>query len=233
MSIDALRERLTTLNAPAEVLFPSWTDKAIRGIVLLAVLGAPTAPLLVAYGASPLTMNVGYAPVQPIPYSHALHVGELGIDCRYCHTSVETTARANVPPTQTCMNCHAKVMTKSAALAPLRESFETGNPVEWVRVHDLPDHAAFNHSAHVTRGIGCVSCHGRVDTMDIVRQEKALSMSWCLDCHRHPEKHLRPPEEATNMQWTPPNGEDPYDFGKRFMRDNHISPRQDCSTCHR
>jgi hypothetical protein len=233
VSLSALRERFEQLNAPRDLIVPKGTDKLLRTLIVLAVLGAPTAPLLLAFGASPLTMAVGYAPEQPIPYSHELHVGQLGIDCRYCHTSVETTPKANIPPTQTCMNCHAKVMTESPKLAPLRESFKTGKSVEWIRVHDLPDYVFFNHSAHVTRGIGCVSCHGRVDTMPVVFQDESLSMAWCMDCHRHPEKNLRPPEEATNMSWIPPGGEDPADFGKRFKAEHAINPPIDCSTCHR
>jgi hypothetical protein len=208
-------------------------DSVVRALIVLAVLGAPTPALLIAYGASPRTTAVGYAPVQPIPYSHKVHVAELGLDCRYCHTSVETTAKANIPPTQTCMNCHTKVLSESPKLEPLRQSAKTGLPVEWVRVHDLPDYVYFDHSAHVTRGVGCVECHGRVDTMDVVYQVKTLSMAWCLDCHRHPDSHLRPPEHVANMKWTPPDGQDPFDFGRAYRKTNSINPRTDCSTCHR
>jgi menaquinone reductase, multiheme cytochrome c subunit len=214
-------------------VFPRWANKtrALAGVLLGA------APLyltgLVWYGASPKTTDVGYEPKQPVPYSHALHAGQLGLDCRYCHNTVEQAAHAAIPATQTCMNCHQTVHTKSDKLAPVRASWETNEPVEWVKVHDLPDYVYFNHSAHVTRGVGCVSCHGRVDQMEEVYQVEPLSMSWCLQCHREPEKHLRPPEEVTNMTWAPPDGQDPIEYGKMLREKNHLNPSTDCSTCHR
>jgi hypothetical protein len=214
-------------------VFPRWANKtrALAGVLLGA------APLyltgLVWYGASPKTTDVGYEPKQPVPYSHALHAGQLGLDCRYCHNTVEQAAHAAIPATQTCMNCHETVHTKSEKLAPVRASWETNEPVEWVKVHDLPDYVYFNHSAHVTRGVGCVSCHGRVDQMEEVFQQEPLSMSWCLDCHRNPEKNLRPPAEVTNMTWAPPDGQDPIEYGKMLREKNHLNPSTDCSTCHR
>lgn len=224
-------------NRAQRMPFPRWVDHAVKVLGLIAVAGGGYVTMLVAYGASPKTLAVGYAPEQPVPYSHKLHVGELGLDCRYCHTSVETTAKANIPPTSTCMNCHSMIRTDSAKLAPVRESHASGRPVEWVRVHSVSDYAYFNHSAHVSRGIGCVSCHGRIDTMDVVYQTQPLSMAWCVDCHRHPEKNLRPPAEATNMTWQPTDATgdpmDPFEFGKQFAEDNNINPPTDCSTCHR
>jgi hypothetical protein len=212
-------------------VFPRWANKTVP--LVGALLGA--APLyvigLVWYGASPTTVAVGYEPHQPVPYSHALHAGELGLDCRYCHTTVEKAAMAAIPPTETCMNCHQRVRTTSVKLEPIRQSAATGEPVEWIKVHDLPDYVYFNHSAHVTRGIGCVSCHGRIDQMVEVHQEKPLSMSWCVDCHRAPEQHLRPPSEVTNMRWQPP--EDQLAFGMKLREQAHINPPTDCSTCHR
>lgn len=214
-------------------VFPRWANKTrnVAGVVL------GIAPLyltgLIWYGFSPKTTDVGYMPDQPVPYSHALHAGELGIDCRYCHNTVEKTSHAAIPPTATCMNCHTLIRTDSPELLPVRESAATGEPLEWLKVHDLPDYVYFNHSAHVSRGVGCVSCHGRVDQMVEVHQQETLSMGWCLDCHRAPEPHLRPPEEATNMTWTPPNGEDSVAFGRRFREENEIAPPTDCSTCHR
>jgi menaquinone reductase, multiheme cytochrome c subunit len=216
-------------NAPTKVIFPRWVDPLAKVLLAGAVLGGGYVSLLVAYGASPKTLDVGYAPEQPVPYSHALHVGQLGLDCKYCHTSVERTPHANIPPTATCMNCHSKVLKQSALLAPIRESYDTGKPVPWIRIHDLPNYAYFDHSAHVSRGVGCVSCHGRIDTMEVVHQVQPLSMAWCIDCHRNPDKHLRPPEEATNMTWTQPDAE----FGPRFREKNQIHPPTDCSTCHR
>jgi hypothetical protein len=214
-------------------VFPRWANKT-RALAGMLLGGAPVyLTFLIWYGASPKTTDVGYMPQQPVPYSHALHAGQLGLDCRYCHNTVEQAAHAAIPPTATCMNCHARVWTKSEKLAPIRASLESGNPVEWIKVHDLPDYVYFNHSAHVTRGIGCVSCHGRVDEMEEVYQHEPLSMGWCLNCHREPEKNLRPPEEVTNMAWTPPEGTDPLEYGKMLRAKNNINPPTDCSTCHR
>ncbi len=212
-------------------VFPKWTN-VLRPVLAVALVVVPAyVVVLLAYGASPRTTNVGYRPVQPVPYSHALHAGQLGIDCRYCHNTVEVAAHAALPPTQTCMNCHARIRTTSPKLLPVRESYATGLPIPWVRVHDLPDYVYFNHSAHVRRGVGCVECHGRVDTMEVVTQVHRLSMGWCLDCHRHPEPHLRPPEMVTKMDWVAP--EDPEVYGKRLRLANNIKPSTDCWTCHR
>ncbi len=212
-------------------VFPRWANKTrqLAGVFLGVTPVYLTA--LIWYGASPKTTDVGYQPKQPVPYSHALHAGELGLDCRYCHTTVEVTGHAAIPPTETCMNCHKVVHPTSPKLLPIRESYATNTAVPWVKVHDLPDYAYFNHSAHVTRGIGCVSCHGRVDQMEEVYQHEPLSMGWCLDCHRAPEQHLRPVSEVTNMSWKPP--EDQLTYGKRLREENNIAPPQDCSTCHR
>ena len=211
--------------------FPKWTNTLRPVIGAALVLGPVYVVVLLAYGASPQTTAVGYQPQQPVPYSHALHAGTLGIDCRYCHTTVEVAAHAAVPPTQTCMNCHAKIRSESPKLLLVRESYATGLPVPWVRVHDLPDYVYFNHSAHVRRGVGCVECHGRVDTMEVVTQVQRLSMGWCLDCHRSPESHLRPPEMVTRMDWVPP--EDPVVYGRRLRQASNINPSTQCWTCHR
>ena len=211
--------------------FPKWTNTLRPVLGALLVLGPAYVVVLLAYGASPQTTAVGYRPQQPVPYSHALHAGKLGIDCRYCHTTVEVAAHAAVPPTQICMNCHAKIRSTSPKLLLVRESYATGLPVPWVRVHDLPDYVYFNHSAHVRRGVGCVECHGRVDTMEVVTQVKRLSMGWCLDCHRNPDAHLRPPEMVTRMDWVAP--EDPAVYGRRLRQANNINPSTDCWTCHR
>ena len=211
--------------------FPAWIDRArpLAGVLLLIV------PLylvsVVYYGGSPETTDVGYQPQQPVPFSHALHAGELGIDCRYCHNTVETAAHAAVPPTATCMNCHAMIATDSEKLALVRQQAVSGDPVPWVRVHDLPDFVYFNHSAHVARGISCVSCHGRIDTMEVVYQAKRLSMGWCLECHRDPEPHLRPHEFITDLDWV--SKRDPVLMQKRLREENNINPSTDCSTCHR
>lgn len=193
---------------------------------------------MIYFGASPLATDVGYMPTQPVPYSHALHAGKLGIDCRYCHIGVEDSAHASVPPTATCMNCHTNIARESnekskAAVKIVRDSFTSGAALDWVKVHDLPDYAYFDHSAHVRRGIGCVSCHGRVDQMEVVYQDQPLSMGWCLDCHRNPERHLRPVSEVTNMTWVPPDGRSQIEYGRELAQQMNIRPSQDCSTCHR
>ncbi len=210
--------------------FPSWT-LTVRDMSGALLLVAPLYIVgVVAFGASPKTTDVGYMPEQPIPFSHALHAGELGMDCRYCHTTVEKAAHAAVPPSATCMNCHAGIRTESPLLTLLRDTYEKGEPIAWQRVHDLPDYAYFDHSAHVTRGIGCASCHGRVDKMERVWQHEALSMGWCLDCHRNPEDHLRPLDQITNMAWAPDNQRE---IGLAIKEQLNIVPSQNCSTCHR
>jgi len=183
------------------------------------------------YYGSPVYTDVGFRPTQPIDYSHKLHAGDLGIDCRYCHSNVEVSPHANVPPTQTCMNCHTLILPESEKLLPVRESHQVGIPIEWVRVHMLPDYAYFDHSAHLRAGVGCISCHGRVDQMAKVQQVEPLSMGWCLDCHRDPAKHLRPPSEVTNMTWTPP--ENQLERAQQQIEELDINPPVDCSGCHR
>ncbi|MFZ5786041.1 MAG: cytochrome c3 family protein [Acidobacteriota bacterium] len=220
-----------TSGSPPRLLFPKWTNWIRPALAAVFVITPAYLVLLVWLGASPQSTDVGYAPVQPVAYSHALHAGELGIDCRYCHTTVETAAHAAVPPTQTCMNCHAKIRTESPKLIAVRESHATGMPVPWVRVHDLPDYVYFNHSAHVKRGVGCVECHGRVDKMEVVTQVEPLSMGWCLDCHRDPDARLRPPDAVTTMDWVAP--EDPEAYGKQLRVARNINPPTDCGACHR
>jgi hypothetical protein len=217
--------------AKERFLFPRWVNLLRPALVVVLVGGPLYLVTLVALGGSPKTLNVGYAPEQPVPYSHALHVGELGIDCRYCHTTVEDAAHAAIPPTQTCMNCHANVRTNSEKLVLVRESYATGAPIPWVRVHDLPDYVYFHHGAHVRAGVSCVECHGRVDTMEVVQQVEPLSMGWCLDCHREPAEHIRPPEFVTQLDWEP--GSDKIELGMRLLELRNIHPNTDCSTCHR
>jgi hypothetical protein len=222
---------VTGVKAMKLFVFPRWANKT-RQILAVALGGAPIyLTAFIWYGFSPATTDVGYQPKQPVPYSHALHAGQMGMDCRYCHNTVDQAAHASVPPTQTCMNCHKLVRPDSPRLLPVRESYATGQPVEWVKVHNLPDYVYFNHSAHVTRGVGCVSCHGRVDQMEEVFQQEMLSMAWCLDCHRAPEKNLRPPSEVTNMTWKPSG--DAVALGAALREQNNINPPTHCSGCHR
>lgn len=212
-------------------IFPRWTNylRDLTGVLVAG--GGLYATVVIWFGFSPLTTDVGYAPIQPVPYSHALHAGDLGIDCRYCHSTVEQTGHASVPPTATCMNCHKGIRVTSPKLQPLREAHAAGLPLKWVKVHDLPDYVYFNHSAHVTRGVSCVECHGRVDRMEVVTQEQPLSMGWCLECHRDPAPRLREPALVTKLDWQP--SEDRRALGERLMKENNIQPSTDCSTCHR
>jgi len=171
------------------------------------------------------------ARTQPVQFSHRHHVGELGIDCRYCHTTVETAARATVPPTETCMSCHSQIWLQSPFLEPVRASFRSDQSIQWVKVHDLPDYVYFNHGVHVQKGIGCVSCHGRVDRMNQVWQESSLQMEWCLDCHRDPARHVRPREHVFDLAWERPA--DQPGLGAELIRLYEVHTRTDCSTCHR
>ena len=171
---------------------------------------------------------------QPIQFSHAHHVGGMGLDCRYCHTSVEDSAFANIPPTKTCMNCHSQIWTNAPMLEPVRTSFRDDTPLRWTRVYDLPDFVYFNHSIHVKQGVGCATCHGQVDQMPLMYQKPTLMMSWCLDCHRNPAKYVRPRDQVFNMAWEPP-ADDPG-LGARLVKEYNIGSVQQltsCSTCHR
>jgi formate-dependent nitrite reductase cytochrome c552 subunit len=212
-------------------IFPAWTNKIPTLAAIATVfLGTSVIGAFWYYG-SPEYSDVGYRPVQPVPYSHKLHAGDLGMDCRYCHSAVEHSAKANVPPTQTCMNCHKLVLPDSPKLLPVRESYATKIPIQWNKVHKLPDFVYFNHSIHLNAGVGCASCHGNVAEMDVVQQSKPLSMGWCLDCHRNPDQALRPAGEITNMKWTPPA--DQAAFAARVKAEKHLNPPVDCSGCHR
>ena len=168
---------------------------------------------------------------QPIQFSHKHHAGQLGIDCRYCHSAVEDAAYANLPPTATCMNCHSQIWAQSDFLEPVRASFRTDRSIEWIKVHDLPDFVYFDHGIHVHKGVGCATCHGPVDRMNQVWQASSLQMEWCLDCHRHPERYLRPREHVFDMGWEPPG--DQTALGLRLVREYRVRTSVDCSTCHR
>jgi hypothetical protein len=169
---------------------------------------------------------------QPVPFSHKHHVGDDGIDCRYCHQSVEQSAFAGIPPLSTCMTCHSQLYTHQKVLAPLLTAFESGVPLHWNRIYKLPDFVYFNHGVHVAKGIGCASCHGPVDEMPLTAKQEHLTMQWCLACHRDPEKHLRPHDEVFNLHW---HAKDQLALGAVLMRKYHIDKRRltDCSTCHR
>lgn len=211
-------------------LFPPFADVVPKILLSSGAVGLGFVIFFVWYWFSPKHLEVGYRPLQPIPFSHALHAGELGIDCRYCHHTVETAAHAAIPPTQTCMNCHNVIKKDSPAIKKIHESWSSQKPIAWTKVHMLPDFAYFSHAAHVTAGVSCVTCHGRVDAMDVVYQAQPLSMAWCLECHRNPDHNLRPKEFVTKMDWVDP---DPLQTGQLLRQQRKINPKQDCSTCHR
>jgi len=224
-------------------LFPSYANTLIRAGIVGAILGAHgLAAAALIFVRSPYTTGSENAATQPIQFSHAHHVNGLGIDCRYCHTSAEEVAHSNVPPTKTCMNCHSQIWVGSTMLEPVRESYKNDQSIEWKRLHRLADFAYFDHSIHVTKGIGCASCHGRVDHMQAVYQKGTLLMEWCLDCHRAPEKHLRPRDQITNMAWTADQYHDPAqpdkvwsqeELGAKLKSDLNVRSLITCSTCHR
>jgi hypothetical protein len=217
----------------AQLFHPSMTVvirvAIVVGVLLLASLGG-----LGYYAAtSPFFTEVGIAKAQPVPFSHKQHVGGLGLDCRYCHTFVERSNSASIPPTTTCMGCHSQVATDTATLALVFESAESGQPLEWVRVHNLADYVYFNHAIHIEQGVGCETCHGRIDQMPVVMKTETLQMSWCLDCHRNPEAYLRPREEVFTMGWQPPV--DQATLGRQLIAEHSIQTDHltDCSVCHR
>lgn len=211
-------------------IFPKWTNKVPKIALLSGLCATAGIVFIFWYWFSPYHLEVGYQPIQPVLYSHKIHVGNLGMDCRYCHTGVEKSAVAGVPPTQTCMNCHSMIKRDSVRLKQVYSSFETDLPIPWVRIHKVPDYAYFDHSAHIAAGVGCISCHGRIDQMSEVRLEKPLSMGWCLDCHRNPEPHLRPLDKVTNMEWVA--DEDWKLIAKAKAKTLH-PPVESCSGCHR
>lgn len=209
-----------------------------NAIARLMLFGGPIFVLVIgtvfyALGQSDFLTRVHSPLDQPVPFSHQHHVGGLGIDCRYCHTSVTQSSFAGLPPTETCMTCHSLIWKDAPVLKPVRDSFQTGNPIKWTRVYDLPDYVYFNHSIHVNKGVACVTCHGRVDEMPITWKTQPLYMRWCLDCHRHPGENLRPPSQVFDLQFKPlPN----QSASKgQLIVENHVHPQglTDCYTCHR
>lgn len=215
-------------------IFKPWANGLARfvllGLVLLMVLWS-----FLAYGLlrSEYVTNEGDAPAQPIPFSHEHHVRGLGIDCRYCHDSVEISAFAGIPSTHTCMTCHSQIWTNAEMLAPVRESLRGDSPLRWTRVNNLADFVYFNHSIHINKGVGCVTCHGRLDKMPLTRRAHAFHMSFCLACHRQPERYLRPKEQVFNLDWRPP--ENRIALGRRLVAEYGVRTETltDCYICHR
>ena len=200
-------------------------------ILALAVVAGGGGALFQLIANSSYATRQGDAREQPIPFSHAHHVGSMGIDCRYCHTSVENSDFSVVPPTKTCMNCHSQIWIDSPTLEPVRESFRTNSSIRWTKVYDLPDYVYFNHSIHVKKGVGCETCHGRIDTQALTWQQPSLQMRWCLDCHRDPARYLRPRDQITTMGYEPK--EDQEAIGARLMKEYNVQKLETCWTCHR
>jgi Cytochrome c7 and related cytochrome c/Class III cytochrome C family len=214
----------------------SRTANIVSKASLVAVLGtvAVLGGVLYAIMMSPYYTNVNVTREQPVPFSHKHHVGELGIDCRYCHTSVEKSAFAGVPPTQTCMTCHSQIWTNAPMLEPVRQSYRDNVSISWIRVNALPDYVYFNHSIHVAKGVGCTTCHGPIAQMPLTYKANTLYMGWCLDCHRQPEKNLRPKSEVFNPNYVQPANQ--LELGAQLAKEYHLQPLktlQSCSTCHR
>ena len=214
----------------AQVFKPSSNTISRLSIVVVAVLANVAGFGLYRFNESVFVTRNFEARAQPVQFSHKHHNGELGIDCRYCHTSVEDASFAGIPASQICMNCHSQIWKDAPILEPVRASYRTGDPLEWVRVHDLADFAYFNHAAHLAKGIGCASCHGDMTEMNLTWSVAPLSMGWCLDCHRNPEKHVRPKDKIFDVAWV---ADDQAALGAKLVEEYHVQPRTDCSTCHR
>ena len=213
--------------------FPPAANSIFRSSLAAVVILVTTAlGMATALQWTPYVTDQQVAIEQPVPFSHQHHVGGLGIDCRFCHTGVDQSSFAGVPPTKTCMTCHSQLWTGSGMLQPVRTSWEVSKPIEWRRVHNLPQYVLFPHDIHVAKGVGCSTCHGAVDHMPLTWQAKTLQMAWCLNCHRNPEQYLRPREQVFNMQYQAPNQ---VDLGRTLKQLYDIKPRQQlesCSTCH-
>jgi hypothetical protein len=215
----------------AQLFRPSSNTIAKVGIVAVVLLAASTLAIAYMIDRGPWITSVQVAPVQPVEFSHKHHVKDDGIDCRYCHTSVETSSFAGIPPTETCMTCHSQIWSNATVTAPIRESWASGKSIEWTRVHDLPDFVYFNHSIHINKGIGCSTCHGQVNEMPLTYKVNTLNMNWCLNCHRQPERYIRPKSEVFNIDYQYPP--DQLDLGKKLVAEYHVHSLTDCVTCHR
>jgi len=214
--------------------FPPAANSIFRGsLAALVILVSVTLGMAMTLQWTPYVTDQQVAIAQPVPFSHQHHVGGLGIDCRYCHTSAEDSSFAGIPPTKTCMTCHSQVWNSAGTLQPVRDSWQTNKPIQWNRVHNLPQYVLFPHDVHIAKGVGCLTCHGQVDQMPLTWQDKGLQMSWCLNCHRNPEQYLRPREQVFNMQYQVPTNQ--IDLGLQLKKQYEIKPRQtleSCSTCH-
>lgn len=214
-----------------QIFHPSTNTISRVSLFGAAFMAAGGIWLLLQLDRSPFVTRASEPREQPVPFSHQHHVGDIGIDCRYCHTSVENSSFAGIPPTGTCMNCHSQLYADSPTLEPVRLSFREDTSIQWNRVHDLPDFVYFDHSIHVAKGMACVTCHGPVDRMALMRKEHSLKMEWCLECHRNPARYVRPREAVFSTLWQPP-ADDPG-LSARLLEEYNIKPRVSCSACHR
>lgn len=219
-------------------VFPKWTNRLPLQLIAGALLTGSAVVAGVWYYFTPQYTRVGYQPQQPVAFSHAIHVDQVGMDCRYCHDDVEKSWYSNVPSAAVCMNCHTQVLKDSPKLDLVRESAAMGRPIPWVQVHKVPDYVYFNHAVHVNRGVSCVHCHGQINQMEEVQHAKPLSMAFCLECHRNPAAFLRPPDKITDLNWT--WSDDPRTaaemqkaHGQQFVRDWKVQSMESCSACHR
>ena len=213
-------------------IFPKWTNRLPLKIAIGALLIGGGVTAGVTYYFTPKYTRVGYQPIQPVAFSHEIHAGQLGMDCRYCHNGVEKSWYSNIPAASLCMNCHNQVLKDSPKLELVRESALSGKPIPWVQIHKTPDYVYFNHSVHVNRGVSCVKCHGQVNHMDEVRHEKPFSMGFCLECHRDPAKQIRDPKDVYNLDLKITAAEQEK-MGKKFVHDWKVNASQNCSACHR
>ncbi len=216
-----------------QLFHKSFNTLSKASIVLGGLVAGLTVTTVLFANRTPYISLVDVSREQPVPFSHKHHVGGLGIDCRYCHTSVETSAQASLPSTKTCMTCHSSIWTNAAMLEPVRQSYMNDRSLEWLKVHDLPDFAYFNHSIHIKKGVGCQTCHGQVDQMPLMMRKNTLNMEWCLSCHREPEKFLRPREEVFNMNWKPSHEKPQAQLGAELVESYQVQKLTNCATCHR
>lgn len=220
-----------SLMASPSLFRPKHNTLARLSLLILIGGGAGTVGGVFLYVRSPLARGMQDPVEQPVQFDHRHHVRDVGIDCQFCHQTVDKSPHASVPATQLCMNCHSQIWNQSPLLEPVRRSYFEGKPIKWTKVTDVPDFVYFNHAIHVGKGVGCVTCHGRVDQMAAVEKAEPMTMAWCLDCHKNPEKHLRPVEEVTNMEWKPEG--DPVALGAELKEKNQVHTRTSCTTCHR
>ncbi len=215
----------------ASLFRPKHNTLARLSLLLLAGGAVGTVGGILVYVRTPLARGMQDPIEQPIQFDHRHHTRDEGIDCRYCHNTVDRSPHAGIPSSELCMNCHSQVWNASPMLEPVRRSYIEGKPIVWTKVNDVPDFVYFNHAIHVNKGVGCVTCHGRVDLMPAVQKAEPLTMSWCLECHRNPAPYLRPPEEVTNMTWKPEG--DPAKVAAELVEKNDVHTRTSCTTCHR